>query len=293
MATPTTCYPWWHAKFTPLRATPIYVRSGCAINAAGNVACSPETMRAQAEAFLRAGGFLRNLSLETYTLARYMQGEVGGGHGAGTLEEAVAVGEAAVNRAKREGKKDATSILLYRQHPGHPNYGFYGPIHGAGGTSSAPYGRWATTHADPTVLACLLADLITSGRSGNFNRGADDQAGLQYAANFPSVEGALRSWANRHLFWVGPLPGVNHWRTFLVRQHDRESATTPWGATWIHYSLGYLNADMAANGGARKMAAPWPTDLPTCARGGMLTVAGILGVTVGALAAGHGWLDRR
>jgi hypothetical protein len=248
-------------------------------------------MRADAEAFLRAGGFLNRLSLETYTLARYMQGEVGGGHGAGTLEEAVAVGEAARNRARVEGRRDATAILLYRQNRSHPNYGFYGPIHSSG-TSSAPYGRWATTHVDPTVLACLLADLITSGRSGDFNRGADDQAGLAYTTNFPSVEGALRSWANRRLFWVGPLPGVNHWRTFLVRQHNGESSATPWGATWIRYCLDYLNADMAANGGARKMAEPWPVSLPTCARGGMLAVAGILGATVGALAFNHGWLRR-
>lgn len=292
MATSTTCYPWWHAKFAPLRANPIYVRSGCAINAAGNVACDPEAMRAKAEAFLRAGGYLDKLSLETYTLARYTQGEVGGGHGGGTIEEAVAVGEAAINRAKLEGRRDANAILLYRQRPGHPNYGFYGPIHASGGTSSAPYGRWATTHTDPTVLACLLADLITSGKSGNFNRGADDQAGLQYVANFPSIPGAITTWANRGAFWVGPLPGVDHWRTFLVRHHKDETASTPWGIARVQWTLAHLNADMAANGGARKMARPWPANLPTCARGGLLAVAGILGATVGALAFSHGWVKR-
>lgn len=292
MATSTACYPWWHAKFTPLRATPIYVRSGCPLNASGNVACDPETMRAKAEAFLRASGLLPELSLETYTLARYMQGEVGGGHGGGTLEEAVAVGEAAMNRVKLEGLQDANALLLYRQPPGHPNRGFYGPIH-AEGTSKAPYGRWATTHTDPTVLACLLADLITSGRSGNFNRGADDQAGLQYAANFPSIPGAITTWANRHAFWVGPLPGVDHWRTFLVRHHKGETATTAWGAERVRWTIAYLNADMAANGGARKLAQPWPADLPTCTRGGgMLAVVGILSATVGALAFNHGWIRR-
>lgn len=289
MATSTTCYPWWHAKFAPLRATPIYVRSGCGVNAAGNVPCDPEAMRAKAEAFLRAAGLLSSLSLETYTLARYMQGEVGGGHGGGTIEEAVAVGEAAVNRAKVEGKRNATAILLYRQNPGHPNYGWYGPIHSSG-TASAPYGRWATTHVDPTVLSCLLADLITSGKSGNFNRGADDQAGLQYATNFPSVPGAITTWANRGLFWVGPLPGVDHWRTFLVKQAKGERATTPWGAARVRYVIDYLSADMAANSGARKMARPWPANLPTCARGGLLAVAGILGATVGALVFSQGWI---
>lgn len=283
MATPTNCYPWWHAKFMPLRASPIYVRSGCALNAAGNIGCSPESMRANAERQLSAAGYLDSLSLETYTLARYMQSEIGGGHGGGTLEEAVAVGEAAVNRAHVEGRRDANAILLYRQAQGHPNFGFYGPIH-TDGTAGAPYGRWAATHADPTVLACLLADLITSGKSGNFNRGADDQAGLQYTANFPSVAGAVTTWANRGQFWVGPLPGVDHWRTFLVQQKRGETSRTAWGATWIKFCVDYLTEDMAANGGARKMRQPWPAKLPTCARGGgVMAVAGILGLTAGAL----------
>lgn len=286
----TNCYPWWHAKFAPLRAKPIYVRSGCSLNAAGNIACAPEAMRANAERQLREGGYLQNLSLETYTLARYMQGEVGGGHGAGTVEEAVAVGEAAVNRARLEGKRDANSILLYRQSQNHPNFGYYGPIHGTGGTTSAPYGRWATTDQDPTVLACLLADLVTSGKSGNFNQGADDQASIAYTANFPNLLGYITYLANNHAFWIGPIAGVNHWRTFLVKNQRGESASTPWGMGRIAYTMGVLNADMAANGGARKIAAPWPADLPTCPRGGFLVIAGILGLTLGALAFSHHWI---
>lgn len=287
MSTSQYCYPWWHAKYESLRAKPIYVRSGCSVNAQGNVGCSPESMRANAEQQLRAGGYLDSLSLETYTLARYMQGEVGGGHPPGTLEEAVAVGEAAMNRVKLERLKDATSLLLYRQPQGHPNRGFYGPIHGPGGTSSAPYGRWATSHVDPTVLSCVLAHLITSGQSGNFNRGADDQAGLEYAANFP-LPGSIYSWANRGAFWVGALPGVNHWRTFLVKHHPGETASTPWGKEWVRSTIAYLEADMSFNNGARKMAQPWPAGLPICARGGVLAVAGLLGVTAGALIFSNG-----
>jgi len=283
------CYPWWHAKFEPFRAQPIYVSSGCAINAIGNVACEPERMRADAEAFLRAHGFLSSLSLEAYTLARYMQGEVGGGHPPGTLEEAVAVGEAAVNRAKLEGKRDANAILLYRQNPSHPNYGWYGPIHGGTGTTTAPYGRWATTGVDPTVLSCLLADLIVSGQSGNFSKGADDQAGIQYTANFPSLPAYVTYLANNHGFWVGPLVGVDHWRTFLVRNQRGETASTPWGAERVKFTLDYLNMDMAASGG-RKMPQPWSKDLPMCPRSGALWIAGLLGLTIGALAFSHGWI---
>lgn len=287
MATPTTCYPWWHAKFIKYRAQPITIHSGCHVNAIGNIACEPEAMRADAERRLHEGGYLRSLSLETYSLARYMQTEVGGGHGGGTIEEAVAVGEAAVNRARLEGKRDANAILLYRQNPSHPNYGYYGPIHGTGDTTTAPYGRWASSHAEPTVLALLLADLVTSGKSGNFSRGADDQAGLQYTANFPSIPGAITAWANRHLFWVGPLPGVNHWRTFLVKQASGESANTAWGAKQVQTTIDHLTADMAANDGARKMARPWPADMPTCPRGGLLIAASIVGATIGALMYHH------
>lgn len=288
MATSTNCYPWWHAKFAPLQARPIYLYSGCSVNAAGNVGCDPEAMRAAAEQKLREGGYLRNLSLETYTLARYMQGEVGGGYGGGTLEEAVAVGEAAINRAKLEGKRDANAILLYRQNPGHPNYGFYGPIHGPGGTATAPYGRWATTHADPTVLAVLLADLITSGKSGNLSRGAVDQASPAYAANFPSIPGYVKYLANNRLFWIGPVPGIDHWRTFLVANQPGQSSGTPWGTARVQYTLDYLDADMAANGGQRKIAKPWPADLPICTRSGLLIAAGIVGLTAGALVWSHG-----
>jgi hypothetical protein len=290
MATSTKCYPWWHAKFEPMRqAKPIYVRSGCAINSIGNVNCAPEVMRENAERQMQAGGYLQNLSLETYTIARYITGEVGGGSPPGTLEEAVAVGEAAVNHAKKEGRKDANSVLLYRQAPNHPNYGFYGPIHGAT-TTSAPYGRWATTHADPTVLAILLADLITSGKSNNFSDGADDQASIAYAANFPSIPNYVTIFANMSEFWVGPLPGVNHWRTFLYKPVKGETSKTKWGADRIKYTLDFLAADMAANGGKRGLPHPWPTDLPICARGGLLAVGGILGVTMGALAFSGNWL---
>lgn len=290
MSTPTNCYPWWRAKFEPMRqAAPIYVRSGCGVGSNGNVNCDPETMRASAELQLRAGGYLDHLSLETYTIARYITGEVGGGSPPGTIEEAVAVGEAAVNRAKREGLKDANSLLLYRQPVGHPNRGFYGPIHGPGGTTSAPYGRWATTHVDPTVLACLIADLVTSGRSGNFSDGADDQAGIQYAANFPSIPNYVTYFANMSEFWVGPLPGVDHWRTFLYAHRSGETAKTPWGAARVKYTLDYLNRDMELSGG-RKLPIPWPKDMPTCTRGGLLAVAGIMGATAGALAFSGKWL---
>lgn len=209
------CYPYFHALFAPIALGPqTTVRSGCSVGANGNIACSPESMRASAEAQLRAQGlFSDGLSLEAYTLARYMQGEVG----SGTVEERVAVGEAARNRAKREGT-NILGLLLYRQPVGHPNRGYYGPIHGVGtGTSTAPYGRWATTSQDPTVLTLVLADLVASGNSRDFAQGADDQDGPEawISQGQAALTNYVRGLAKNGKFWVGPLPGVDHWRTFL------------------------------------------------------------------------------
>ncbi len=211
------CYPWFRPTYLPiLQGTQTYIRSGCSVGANGNISCSPESMRANAERQLQAKGLFKDgLSLATYTLARYMQGEVG----SGTLEERVAVGEAAVNRAKLERlSQGVLSLLLYRQPAGHPNRGYYGPIHGVGtGTSSAPYGRWATTSADPTILTLLLADLVMTGQSRDFAKGADDQDGPEYW--IPQGQTALTNYvknlASKGKYWVGPLPGIDHWHTFL------------------------------------------------------------------------------
>lgn len=213
----TACVPWWSSKFGEMaKGTQIKVASGCAVASNGNIPCAPEAMRAAAEAKMRQLGLLSSVSLETYTLARYMQSEVG----SGSIFERVAVGEAAVNRARMERlSRGVLSLLLYRQSPSSPNYGFYGPIHGVGtGVSTAPYGRWAATSQDPTALTLMLADLIMSGASGNFNRGADDQAGPEYWA--PQGQTALnnyvRNLASKGKYWVGPIVGVDPWHTFLT-----------------------------------------------------------------------------
>lgn len=294
MATRLNCLPWWHAKFEPFRqASQVYFPSGCPINSQGNVACDPEDMRAAAEAKLRAGGYLNELSLEAYTLARYMQGEVGDG----LVEERVAVGEAAVNRAKLEKRpRGVLDILLYRQQPGHPNYGFYGPIHGPGGTTTAPYGRWATTHADPTLLTLLLADWVASGHSDNFSNGADDQDGIEYEANFPSIPSYVTKLANNGKFWVGPLPGVNHWRTFLQTTKRGETSQTAWGAKRVQETLAELAPVLALTDRSRreavKAAGPKWDGLPICSRPGGFLIAGIAGTLIGAWAAGAGLLSK-
>lgn len=123
--TRTDCYPWWHATYNALPR--IAVSSGCSTSG-GNVQCSPESMRAAAEAKLRVAGYWtgnRPLSLEAYTMARYITSEVG----SGSVEDQAAVGEAAINQAaKWKLKNGILSLLLYRQSSAHPNYGYYGPI---------------------------------------------------------------------------------------------------------------------------------------------------------------------
>ncbi len=215
------CYPYFHNLFDDVAN--VVINSGCGIGGDGNVGCDPESMRASAEAQLAALGYPRSLSLEAYTLGRYMHSEVG----SGTIEERVAVGEAAVNRARREYgiMGSVNDLLLYRQNPKSAcwpacaaNRGKYGPIHGVGtGTSTAPYGRWAATSRDPSLKSLLIADLIVSGKSFDFSNGADDQDGPEAWINQgqASLTGYVQRLASKGKYWVGPLPGVDHWHTFL------------------------------------------------------------------------------
>jgi hypothetical protein len=214
----TDCLPWWHARYAGLAAGRQYVvRSGCA-TVDGNVTCTPESMRAAAQGLLRSWGYWpvwRSLPLAAYTLARYMASEVG----SHSLETRAAVGMAAINRVKLEKLADVNALLLYRQGAGNPHRGYYGPIHGAGGTG-APYGRWAATSQDPSLVDILLADFLLGGGDTSWARGADDQADLTSKANFPNPEGTVRSFGSHRSYWIGPLPGVDHRVTYLLSRRS-------------------------------------------------------------------------
>ncbi len=252
-STPTNCLPWWHTTIAAIKKTP--VNSGCPINSQGNADCAPEAMRKKAELTLQQSGWWpkdKALSLETYTLARYMTSEVGGG----PPEERAAVGEAAVNRARLEKLPHGIlSLLLYRQKIGSPNRGYYGPIHG-NVFPAAPYGRWASTSSDPHLADLILADLILSGRTNNFSRGADDQAGMEYVKAFPHPDQTVKNEANKGNYWVGPLPGVNHWRTFLYRHIPNTKPSSPDGAALLQRGLAAV---------ANRQAPDW-SGLPICPR---------------------------
>lgn len=276
MTTSIDCYPYWHDSIAPIAKGRMYpVNSGCYVQANGNVSCAPEQLRAQAEKYLQSFPIWgsKRLSIEAYTLGRYMASEVGDG----TPEERVAVGEAAVNRARYlKLPRGVLDLLLYRQSLGHPNYGFYGPIHGIGtGVSTAPYGRWAATSQDPTVADLIMADMIMNGDTDDFSNGADDQDGLEYTAAFPDPAAKVRVQAARGSYWVGPLPGVDHWHTFLWRQYD-VPPTSLLGSQLLQRGLEAVSSRQRPVWGA----------LPICSRSSVGSVVALfgLGLVVGGFA---------
>jgi len=273
------CYPWFHLYFAPLAAGPqTYVRSGCGVGADGNIQCSPESMRKSAEAQLQAKGLFQDgLSLETYTLSRYMQSEVG----SGTVEARVAVGEAAVNRAKLERLgQGIVSLLLYRQ----PS-----KLYGAINVEGVKTGRWASTSADPTVLNLILADLVLSGESGNFNQGADDQDGLEYQRYFPVPMNRILSEARNGKYWVGPLPGIDHWHTAQFRTYGYSPNSIAGKALIERARQVFGNPQWDAKGKIVQALRPdWPSNLPICgkpASKAKLFFLAAIGLAAGAVAA--------
>lgn len=256
---PVSCWPSWYpsvAKYAG-RATSSVVTSGCA-TVGGNVQCRPADMAAAAA---RKTGL--PITLEVYTLARYMASEVG----SGTPAEKIAVAQAAVNRTRLEGIS-ITKLLLYRQATAHPNYGYYGPINvRVDGKLTAPYGRWAATSRDPTLGELVLALGVLDGTFDGFNKGADDQDGPEH---FNDPVGYVRREGARRKYWVGPLPGVDHWHTFQLRTVKAIDPDSPTGRALIARGVAALSSP----------ARPRWDDLPTCSsvpsrRAGGLALAAI------------------
>ena len=95
------CLPWWHTKFDDVPQFTVR-KPGCSVGSDGNVPCDPEELRADAEAQIRAAGYNIDLSLEAYTLARYMQSEVG----VGRIEAGRPGCREASSQARRRGAAD-------------------------------------------------------------------------------------------------------------------------------------------------------------------------------------------
>lgn len=204
----------------------------------GNVGCDPAAMAKDA-----------GVSLDVYTLARYIQSEVGNG----SVGDRVAVGQAAVNRVKYVEKHGSiTRLLLYRQgNARHPNYGKYGPIHGTtnGKTdiSKHSYGRWAATSRDPSVADLRIAADILSGKiPDNYNRGADDQHGMDLLLKHYGVAkmaASLRARANDRKYWIGPTPGINHMHTWQYRYTPEIVPTSPDGKRLLDRAIAAISGN--------------------------------------------------
>jgi hypothetical protein len=290
------CWPWFSPQFRALAQegwTKAIVPSGCGVDSGGNVACRPEEIRASAEVWLARnasqalatiGG---RLSLDVYTFARYMHSEVG----SGTVEERVAVGEAAVNQARSSGRSIYQMLT--------PT-GYYGPIHAprdwclahgysCSSTSNpnvccAPYKRWASTARDPSVMAILLAHLVVSGASGDFAQGAVTQWGPEAWINDGQAKltGFVKNIASSSkYYWAGPLPGVDPWHTFLVRK-EWFGPSTPMGSTLVKRGIEALTLP--------RRAPVWPADMAVCrkplmSRRAQSFFVASLGLAVGAVGA--------
>jgi len=271
-------------------------------------------MRASAEAWLAKNAPVAlqmiggKLSQIVYTFARYMHSEVG----SGTIEERVAVGEAGLNQARlRAGTlgnwaSKLNEMLIPWETPKRPHAkGLYGAIH-APDAYCASLGkepgcnaanRWAATTRDPSVLSLLLAHLVVSGGSKNFAKGAATQWGPEYLKNpdgsrmgtgttperVASFVKYAASSSGGQYYWVGPLPGVDPWHTFLTAKGP--AATTMQGQALILRGIAGLQL---SNG--KPVRPVWPADLPVCGglaggfSGAEIALA-LLGVAAGAYGA--------
>jgi hypothetical protein len=214
------CLPWWHTQFAALPRTRI--SSGCSLSG-GNIQCAPESMRRAAEAKMRALGYNISLSLNEYSLARNISSEVG----SGTPEEKVALGESTRNQANG----NIVSVLLYRSTMG-SNRGYYGSVGGGSG-------RWSSTARDPAIDDILIAKFVLAGKSKNFAKGANDQMGMDLVRK-KDASGPRNSVlvnARQRDYWVGPLPGVNHWHTFLYARRPSIDPNSAEGRALVNRAL--------------------------------------------------------
>ncbi len=267
--TPITCYPDWYARYLPFADGTARIASGCAtVN--GNVQCDPKLMAKAAGQ--RIG---QEVSLEAYTLARYLSSEVGNG----SLAEKVCVAQNAINRVRyaEPRTRTLTNLLLYRQAAGHPNRGFYGPIHQG---TDAPYGRWAATSRDPSVGDVLIALGVLSGDIDPwYSKGADDQLGPKAlkAHGYDPVLSVHNHGLNRRQYWVGPIYGVDPWQTFQYRTMPEVDPRSPIGQALIDRGVAAMRSSSPSWTGLEPCASSYGLKL------GLVAAASLAVGVVGAV----------
>lgn len=258
------CYPSFHLVFAPSVGTAVdqrILRSNCPVESDGNIRCAPEAMRADAERQLQSSGFWPSnklLDLATYTLARNIQSEVGDG----TVEERVALAESTINQGLRRGAPTPQQAVLKAALYAQPSR-LYGAINAPDG-GSLRSGRFTSTSRDPSILSTLIADFVIRGGSRNFAQGADDQDGLEYQSSFSDPIKRILQYAKESSYWVGPLPGVDHWKLTLFRKYN-VSPSSPEGLALIQRAKVYFSIAAYENGKVVRALRPvWPANLPIC-----------------------------
>jgi hypothetical protein len=217
-------------------------------------------MRRAAEAKMRSLGYGISLSLDEYSLARNIASEIG----SGTPEEKVALGESTRNKAGGR----PTSLLIYKSTIKSANRGYYGPI------GEGQYGRWSATTRDPAVDDILIAKFVLSGKSKNFARGANDQMGMDLVRkkDASGPQNSVLANARQRDYWVGPLPGVNHWHTFLYAHRPSIDPNSAEGKALVNQALAAV---------ADTRTPDW-SGLPVCEKpGSVLWPSLLIGVPLG------------
>jgi hypothetical protein len=193
-----TCLPHYHDELENYALDTRKV-TNCPVGSDDYVPCTPESLRKQAESFLRAAGQwsrLRALPLDTYSLARNIRSE----HGSGNVEEKVAIAEAARNEAARRNKS-VTELLLINN-KGRSLYG------------RQNQGRFAGTSIDPTVGDIKIADYVLRKRT-NLSYGATKY--LHPGGMGDRLFTVLNDWAKSNV-WVGHIPGILTHKQFMMRR---------------------------------------------------------------------------
>lgn len=214
------CVPHW--RDVVLSARTAAKRSGlrrfsvasCPLREDGIVNCDPRMMRAAVESKLHATGlYTRPLSLDAYSVARNIASEAGTD---ADPAEKIAIGEAAVNRARRDEMSIARLTLkdgrwYARQRGKNPR---------------------VASSRDPQLEDVIAADLVLDGRTGNFARGAThyfSPRGMDWLFREGRTDSdrwdVFERWTKSFgLAWVGELPGINPETQFLMKDADPGSA---------------------------------------------------------------------
>jgi len=254
------CVPRWHSQILAAKAAggALSLRvPGCTVidepSSAelergvipATIPCSPEAMRQVAETKLAAAGLRRSLPMAVYALARNVASEAG----SGSPEEKIAIAEAALHRARAAHESLLEQMLRDGRYFGRQR-----------GSNPA-----VATSRDPSFDDIVAAELVLSGTTENFSRGATHYFGPQHLDRFDVYE----RWTRRYgLAWVGPLPGVDPNEQFFMRKvGDSPAERTFWE---IQYAAG--RAVLAAGAQPPEPIAVCPEGL----RGSALATIGAL-----------------